>query len=113
MSTSITIPKELVKELEKYPDILSKLKLVYHKPSLPTGYEPSRVEIYCDNNLGVEWVTGTVIYEMPCKVTYEPEILSWVIDGELVCILLCGKEPLFDRLQNPINMPDLDKAPRT
>ena len=110
---SITIPKDLLKKLERYPVIVSKLELVYGKPSLPTGYEPKLIEIYCDENLGVQWVTGNVTYEMSCESSYKPEIITHVIDGELVCILLCGKETLFNRLENPINMPNIAKAPRT
>ena len=101
----MSIPKELLKKLEKYPAIISTLVPVYSKPSLPTGYQPKVIDIYCDQRHAIQWVTGNVTHEMDCDLSYKPETIEWFIDGELVCLLV-GNDTLFDRLENPIKMPE-------
>ena len=80
------------------------MALVYDKPSLPTGYEPKFVEVFCDQKLAVQWVDGYLTHQTYVPETYIPKTIEWAIDGEMVCVLVEG-ETLLDRLENPIAMP--------
>jgi hypothetical protein len=98
------IPPHIAKKLEAYPAIAQTMALVYDKPSLPTGYEPKFVEVFCDQKLAVQWVDGYLTHQLYVPEDYKPKTIEWAIDGEMVCVLVEG-ETLLDRLENPIAMP--------
>jgi hypothetical protein len=100
----MTLPSHIAKKLEAYPGIAYTMSLVYDKPSLPTGYEPKFVEVFCDQKLAVQWVDGYLTHEIYVPESYIPKTIEWAIDGEMVCVLVEG-ETLLDRLENPIAMP--------
>ena len=102
----MTLPSHIAKKLEAYPGIAYTMDLVYHKPSLPTGYEPKFVEVFCDQQLAVQWVDGCITHEIYVPESYIPKTIEWAIDGEMVCVLVEG-ETLLNRLENPIKMPEL------
>lgn len=105
----MTLPQTITEKLEPYPTILPAIEAVYGKPSLPSGYQPKLVEIFCDQKLAVQWVSGNVTHETFVPESYRPKTIEWAIDGELVFVLVEG-ETLLNRLENPISMPDLSWA---
>ena len=102
----MTLPSHIAKKLEAYPGIAYTMDLVYHKPSLPTGYEPKFVEIFCDQKLAVQWVDGYLTHQTYVPESYSPKTIEWAIDGEMVCVLVEG-ETLLNRLKNPIAMAEV------
>ncbi len=114
------IPQEILKKLEKYPAAIDSLKPVYDKPSLPEGYEPKIVDIYCDMKHGIQWVQGYLTHQIEVPKDYEADIIEWAIDGEIVAIMLkvlieneTVYDTIFSRLEeNVIKMPDLNNSPK-
>jgi hypothetical protein len=101
------LPPTVSEKLKPYPAIATSLEPVYSKPSLPTGYQPKLIEIFCDQKLALQWANGAVTHELQVPATYSPKTIEWAIDGELAFVLIEG-EILLDRLQNRISMPNLN-----
>ncbi|WP_013320630.1 hypothetical protein [Gloeothece verrucosa] len=102
----MTLPQSLAEKLKLYPAIALAIEPVYHKPSLPTGYQPKLIEVFCDQKLALQWANGYITHEIYVPETYTPKTIEWAIDGELAWVLVEG-ETLLNRLENPIQMPDL------
>ncbi|MEG3437876.1 hypothetical protein V0288_12180 [Pannus brasiliensis CCIBt3594] len=102
----MVLPRNIAEKLADYPAIATSLEPVYDKPSLPAGYVPKLIEVFSDQRLALQWVTGYVTHEITVPEDYVPKTIEWAIDGELVCVLVRG-EILLNRLENPIEMPDL------
>jgi hypothetical protein len=105
-----TLPHNIAQKLKDYPAIAFSLELVYDKPSLPKGYKPEFVEIFCDQKLAFQFANGYVTHEIYVPENYKPKTIEWAIDGEIVCVLVEG-EMLFTRLENPLSMPKLAGFP--
>jgi len=105
----MSIPLNLLNKLTKYPAILASLEPVYDKPSLPTGYQPKVVDIFCDQRHALQWVSGYLTHIIDVDTSYSPTTIEWAIDGEIVYVLL-GNEIIFSRLENPISLTDLTFA---
>jgi hypothetical protein len=103
----MAIPQNIAEKLTNYPAIAHSMASVYDKPSLPAGYQPQFIEIFCDQKLGLQWVNGYVTHEIHVPESYTPKTIEWAIDGEMVCVLVEG-EILLNRLENPIQMPELN-----
>ena len=103
----MAIPQNIAKKLTNYPAIAHSMASVYEKPSLPTGYQPRFIEIFCDQKLALQWAEGYVTHEIHVPESYVPQTIEWAIDGEMVCVLVEG-ETLLNRLENPIDMPELN-----
>jgi hypothetical protein len=97
----------IAEKLKSYPAIATCIESVYDKPSLPTGYQPKLIEIFCDQRLALQWANGYITYEIHVPESYSPKTIEWAIDGELACVLVEG-ETLLNRLENPIEMPELN-----
>lgn len=103
----MTFPETIAKKLKDYPAIAHSMASVYDKPSLPTGYQPQFIEVFCDQKLALQWARGYITHEIHVPESYTPKTIEWAIDGELVWVLVEG-ETLLNRLKNPIKMPDLE-----
>jgi phosphoenolpyruvate synthase/pyruvate phosphate dikinase len=101
------LPQSIAKKLEAYPAIAKSLEPVYDKPSLPTGYQPKLIEVFCDQQLALQWANGYLTHQIYVHENYKPKTIEWAIDGEMAWVLVEG-ETLLDRLENPIDMPDLE-----
>ena len=114
------IPQEVLKRLEKYPAVIESLEKVYDKPQLPEGYEPKLIDIYGDQRHSLQWANGYLTYQIDVPKDYEPEIIEWAIDGEIVAIMVktlienkTVYDTIFSRLEeNLIKMPDLNNSPK-
>ncbi len=102
----MVLPQHVAEKLADFPAIVASLEPVYNKPSLPTGYVPKLIEVFCDQKLALQWVTDYVTHEIFVPEDYVPKTIEWAIDGELVWVLVRG-ETLLNRLENPIKMPEL------
>jgi hypothetical protein len=105
----MAIPATISEKLKDYPAIAYSLEPVYDKPSLPTGYQPKLIEVFCDQKLALQWADGYITHEIHVPESYTPKTIEWAIDGELACVLVEG-ETLLNRLENPISMPDLNPS---
>ncbi len=103
----MALPPTVAEKLQSYPAIAHSLEPVYEKPSLPTGYQPKLIEIFCDLKLALQWAGGYITYEIHVPESYTPKTIEWAIDGEMVVVLVEG-ETLLNRLENPISMPQLN-----
>lgn len=103
----MAIPQSIAEKLTHYPAIAQSIAPVYDKPPLPTGYKPQFIEIFCDQKLALQWMNGCVTHEIHVPESYTPKTIEWAIDGEMVCVLVEGKT-LLNRLENPIEMPELN-----
>ncbi|WP_013321061.1 hypothetical protein [Gloeothece verrucosa] len=102
----MTLPPNIAEKLKSYQAIALALEPVYHKPSLPAGYQPKLIEVFCDQKLALQWANGYITHEISVPSSYTPKTIEWAIDGELAWVLVEG-ETLLNRLENPIQMPDL------
>ncbi|ACK72269.1 hypothetical protein PCC7424_3890 [Gloeothece citriformis PCC 7424] len=103
----MTLPQTIAQKLQSYPAIALALEPVYDKSSLPEGYQPKLIEVFCDQTLALQWADGYITYEITVPESYTPKTIEWAIDGELTWVLVEG-ETLLNRLENPIQMPDLE-----
>jgi hypothetical protein len=101
------IPQYILDKLKDYPLILQSLEPVYGKPSLPTGYVPKLIEVFCDQKLAVQWASGYLTHQIYVPESYDPKTIEWAIDGEMAWVFVEG-ETLLNRLENPIKMPGVD-----
>ena len=102
-----TLPHNIAQKLKDYPAIAQSLVPVYGKPSLPTGYKPKLIEVFCDQKLALQWADGYLTHQIYVPESYDPKTIEWAIDGEMAWVLVEG-ETLLNRLENPIKMPGVD-----
>ena len=105
----MAIPQTISEKLKDYPAIAYSLEPVYDRPSLPTGYQPKLIEVFCDQKLALQWADGYITHEIQVPESYTPKTIEWAIDGEIAWVLVDG-ETLLNRLENPISMPDLNTS---
>lgn len=101
------LPQDILEKLKDYPAIAQSLEPVYGKPSLPKGYQPKLIEVFCDQRLALQYANGCITHQIYVPENYTPKTIEWAIDGEMAWILVEG-ETLLNRLENPINMVRID-----
>jgi hypothetical protein len=103
----MALPQRIAEKLKDYRALAHSMELVYAKPSLPTGYQPKLIEVFCDQQLALQWTDGYITHAIRVPQSYTPKTIEWAIDGELAWVLIEG-ETLLNRLENPLEMPQLN-----
>lgn len=87
------LPAEALAALLEHPEIAAELLPVFEQPPFADDYVPRGIAVLFDDVTVVEWQDGQMTYQCPhVAADYQPELVEWLIDGEIAFFSVQGRE---------------------
>ena len=91
--------------ITKYPDLVETIKAAQNFEQIDGNtIEPDIMEIYFDGKCVLQWVKYVITKEVPCALSYSPELIELYVDGRLAFVLF-GRDLVFNRFKPGTPLP--------
>ena len=90
---SAKLSAETLAALMEHPEIAAELLPVFDQLPFADDYVPRAIAVLFDDVTVLEWQDGQMIYECSqIAADYQPELVEWLIDGEIAYFSVQGRE---------------------
>lgn len=87
------LPAEALAALLEHPEIAAELLLVFDQLPFADDYVPRAIAVLFDDVTVLEWQDGQMTYQCSqIAADYQPELVEWLIDGEIAYFSVQGRE---------------------